>query len=179
MIQKKENWEEIQKFIESKNIQCLFHFTDKANLDSIKKYRGLYSWYYCKRRGIVIPRPGGNELSRNLDFRNYLGNFVRLSFIEEPPLLHRMIDDGRIVNPVIIEVDVEALYWDKTKYSNMNATTNDKDLNIGDKLEDLKKIKFKVFDYDYLTILNKANEYKKYYHAEILVYEKIPIEFLK
>jgi len=175
-IQKKEKWEEIEKFIRTKNIKYLYHFTDFANLKSIREHGGLCSWYYCECNKIVIPKPGGNELSRDLDLNNRAENFVRLSFIEDPPMLHVMKRDGRIDKEIFIKVDIEVLFWEYTLYANRNATEKGDKLNIGGKLEDLKQIQFHLFKKKYF---NLSYEEKKYYQAEILVYEKIPIKYLK
>jgi hypothetical protein len=79
--------EDFQKILQENNITKLYHFTDRNNLESIKKY-GLLSWDYCRKNGIPIPRPGGNELSRKLD--QYIGmqNYVRLCFVPDHPMLY-------------------------------------------------------------------------------------------
>ena len=62
------------------NIHSLYHFTDKENLNSIKENGGLFSWKYMIEKGIDIPSPGGDRLSRNLDSNKHIENYVKLSF---------------------------------------------------------------------------------------------------
>lgn len=37
-------------------ITCLYHFTSRRNLESIKRQGGLYSWWYMHQHGITIFR---------------------------------------------------------------------------------------------------------------------------
>lgn len=171
----KTNWEEYKSLIETNNIKTLYHFTDRANIESIKKYGALYSWDYCLSNNISIPMPGGDDLSRDLDKRYNLQNFVRISFTRNHPMMYIALDQQRIKNPVILEIDPEIIYWQNTKYANKNATRND--VSIGSEVENFKNIRFDVvkqtkhFDLD----LND----KSYYQAEILILEKLPIEYIK
>ena len=51
----KNNWQQYKDIIERNNIKCLYHFTDRENLESIINNGGLYSWADCKAKGIDIP----------------------------------------------------------------------------------------------------------------------------
>ena len=53
----KNNWQQYKDIIERNNIKCLYHFTDRENLESIINNGGLYSWADCKAKGIDIPKP--------------------------------------------------------------------------------------------------------------------------
>jgi len=77
-------------------IAQLYHFTDTANLDSIRKHGGLYSLESIEKHGIVVPRPGGNDLSHNLDTPRGLHRFVHLSLREQHPMRYRAETEGRI-----------------------------------------------------------------------------------
>jgi len=59
LLIKKQNWQEFQQVLQQNRVIKLYHFTDRANIASIKKYGGLYSWEYCDKNGIVIPYQGG------------------------------------------------------------------------------------------------------------------------
>ena len=76
---KMSNWDEIQYILQQNNIQKLYHFTDRDNLEVIIKNGGLYSWADCDEKGIVIKRPGGSDTSRSLDKRDGLQNKKRVS----------------------------------------------------------------------------------------------------
>lgn len=51
----------ISQILRDNGIRKLYHFTDRANLQSIIQHGGLYSWEDCAIKGIVIPRSGSNE----------------------------------------------------------------------------------------------------------------------
>jgi hypothetical protein len=138
-IERKKDWQEFEKILSSFRIVRLYHFTDNRNWQSILEHNGLYSWYHCKMNDIEIPFPGGNELSRNLDRRQGVQDYVHLSFIHNPPMLDKAKQDKRIDKELILEVDPLLIYWETTKFSDMNATDNE--VTIGDDLESFKKIK--------------------------------------
>lgn len=171
----KSGWTDYQDILSSNNIQTLYHFTDEANIQSIKRNGGLYSWHYCLLNQIDIPYPGGNELSRSLDRKYGLQNYVRVCFTACHPMMFNALDHGRINNPLLLEIDTEVVFWKNAKYANMNATR--KDVNIGSTLEDFLKIRF-----DLVRLRNHfdINDIEKpFFQAEILILEKIPIEFIK
>jgi hypothetical protein len=171
---RKSNWTEFKDVIERHNIHKLYHFTDRDNLELIIKNGGLLSWKECERKGIAIPKPGGGgpgSLSWSLDARSGLEDYVRVSFTRQHPMMYVAMNDGRISNPVILEIDTEVLYEDNVKYANMNATRNG--AHIGDDLDSFKAIHFNTvkaknhFDLDI--------DEQPYYQAEILVKKQIPL----
>lgn len=50
----KNNWKAYKEVIDSHHIDCLYHFTDRENLESIIQNGGLYSWADCEENGITI-----------------------------------------------------------------------------------------------------------------------------
>ena len=56
----KNNWKAYKEVIDSHHIDCLYHFTDRENLESIIQNGGLYSWADCEEKGITIAKPGGS-----------------------------------------------------------------------------------------------------------------------
>jgi len=168
----KKEWREYRKILQNHNIKKLYHFTDKENLFSIIKHGYLYSWHYLEKNNIGVPRPGGNALSRKLDSKKELEDYVRISFNKNQPMLYLAQKDGRILNPVIIEIDPEVIYWQNTKYSNMNAAANQAE--IGEGIGDFRKIKMDIVLKDEFDYMNKS-----FYQAEILVKTKISIDFFK
>jgi len=175
-VNKKSNWQDFQKYITDNNIVIsLYHFTDTRNIESIRGKGGLFSWEYCQKNGIYIPAPGGNELSKSLDIRYNLQNYVRLCFVNDHPMIFKAKDDGRIKSHKVLEIDFEVIFWDKTIFADRNATSNV--VTFGGNLNNFKNIKFDIIRRgNYLNL--QPNE-KPFYQAEVLVYEKIPIEFIK
>ena len=171
----KNNYDEFKKLIEQHHITTLYHFTDRENLESIIKNGGLYSWADCEQKGIRISKPGGSLDSRNLDKRDNLQNFVRVSFVREHPMMYVAMNDGRISNPVVLEIDPEVIYWQDSLYADRNATKNG--ALVGSSIDDFSQLHFnsfkakKHFDLD-------ADE-QKFYQAEVLVKNHIPLQFIK
>ncbi len=87
--------------IKNYNFDGVWHFTDRANLDSIEKNKGLLSLGELERRGIEIPLPGGNEWSHDADRNKNLHEYVHLAFVDDHPMLFRAKEDNRIkdLNP--------------------------------------------------------------------------------
>jgi len=92
-----------------KYVKTLYHFTDRANLPGIREHGGLLSWATLEERSIDVPRPGGNDLSHNLDSRFEGHRYVHLCFFNEHPMEYRARLDGRIVDPVFLTVDLSVL----------------------------------------------------------------------
>lgn len=86
-MEKKSNWQEYKNLIKQKDIGKLYHFTDRDNLKSIISNGGLMSWADCEEKGIKINKPGGGNLSRQLDKRDGLQNYVRVSFVKNHPMM--------------------------------------------------------------------------------------------
>ena len=176
-MEKKNNWQQFKAVIDKHKIVKLYHFTDRDNLESIIKNGGLFSWMDCERKGIKIAKPGGGSLSRQLDNGRNLGDYVRVSFTTQHPMMYVAMKDGRVSNPVILEIDPEVIYWKGTCFSNMNAATYKVRPNIGETIDDFNQIHFqsvkvrKHFDL--------PEEEQPYFQAEILVKNCIPLEYIK
>ena len=176
-MEKKSNWQEFKAILDQQGIKKLYHFTDRDNLESIIKNGGLYSWMDCERKGIKIAKPGGGSMSRQLDSGRNLEDYVRVSFTTQHPMMYVAMKDGRISNPVILEIDPEIIYWKETCYSNMNATIHRIKPNIGESLSDFQQIHFqsvKVHKH-----FDLPEEEQPYFQAEVLVKNFIPLEYIK
>lgn len=167
----KPNWQDFKRVLEHHGITKLYHFTDRANIPSIKANGGLCSWYYCQQNDITIPRPGGSSTSWILDERKGLQNFVRVSFVRDHPMLYIARQDGRINNPVILEISIEQCFKLATRYATQNAAKNG--VTADTTFERFNSIRFPLLRRRYFDL--SADE-KPFYQAEILVLEKIPLE---
>ena len=176
-MDKKSNWQEFKAVLDEHKIVKLYHFTDRDNLESIIKNGGLYSWMDCERKGIKIAKPGGGNLSRQLDSGRNLEDYVRVSFTTQHPMMYVAMKDGRISNPVILEIDIDVVYWKDTIYSNLNATKHTIKPIIGGTISDFKQIHFKsVKSYKHFDL---PEEEQPYFQAEVLVKNFIPLEYIK
>ena len=174
-MEKKSNWQEFKAVLDEQKIAKLYHFTDRENLDSIIKNGGLYSWGDCVEKGFAVARPGGSDASHQIDKRYGLQKYVRVSFTREHPMMYVAMGDGRISNPVVLEIDLDVIYGENTMYADRNAAKNG--MNVGGTLDDFKKIHFqsvkarKHFDL--------PEEEQMFFQAEVLVKNFIPLEYIK
>ena len=170
----KTNWKDFQRVFQQNNVIKLYHFTDSRNLSSIRQNGGLYSWWKAEELKIEVPMPGGVGFGRDLDRRYGLQNYVRLCFTKQHPMLYIAQREGRVLNPVILEIKLDVSYFKETRFSNMNATKTGHKQGL--LLEDLKRIRFDlVMQPNHFDI---SDNEKHFYQAEVLVLEKIPIEFI-
>ena len=90
-------------------------------------------------------------------------------------MMYVAMQDGRLSNPVILEIDPEVIYWNDSKYANVNATRSG--ARKGGSIDDFKSIHFqsvkarKHFDL--------PDEEQPYFQAEVLVKNFIPLEYIK
>lgn len=176
-MDKKSNWQEFKAVLDEYKIVKLYHFTDRDNLESIIKNGGLYSWMDCERKGIKINKPGGSSVSRQLDSGRNLEDYVRVSFTTQHPMMYVAMKDGRISNPVILEIDPEVIYWNETLYANLNAAKHTIKPIIGPTLLDFKQIHFQSVKVR--THFDLPEEEQPYFQAEVLVKNFIPLEYIK
>ena len=174
-MNKKTNWQELQAVLEQNRITKLYHFTDFDNLESIIKHGGLYSWADCEEKGIKIAKPGGSSQSRSLDQRDRLEHYVRLSFAYDHPMKFVAMDDGRISNPVVLEIDLETALWEDSLFADRNATKTG--ACVGGTLDDLKAVRFGLFN-RMMRYFDMTEEAKTHYQAEVLVKNFIPLKYI-
>lgn len=167
----KNDWEQFEKILKKNNITELYHITDSSNIDSIVCLSHLVSWDFAHRNGILINSPGGNELSRSLDLKKGLQNYVRLCFHPKLPMIYRAVNDGRMKDPWIIKIKPDVIYWKSTKFSCFNA--NNKDAMISSSIYEFNKIRFDLLPRNHLYL---SEEEKKFLQPEVLVLEKLLLD---
>ena len=101
---KRSNWLSFFRILKQNGVEWLYDFTDRANLPSIIKNRGLLSWGDCKEKGIEIAAPGGDSSSRKYDKMDNLHHYVRLSFTNQHPMMYVAEREGRNKKPVVLEI---------------------------------------------------------------------------
>ena len=141
-------------------------------MDSIIKYGGLFSRKSCLERGITIACPGGNSLSRTLDNRKNLTDYIHLAFNKKQPMLYVAKDEGRIHKASILKIDTSVIYWDSTLFSDRNATSNE--ARIGGTINDFRCINFRIACG---STWHTTGE-KSAFQAEVLVRSHIPLEYI-
>ena len=161
----------IREYLINNGINCFYHFTDQSNIDSIMKNGGLYSWQYCLSNSIGISKPGGGTVSRTLDKRYALEDFVRLSFCSDHPMMKRLEDNG--YNLVLLKIKIDVACLAGTQFSDMNAT--DSMHHHGPSLEDLKRIDLSATKQ---TFVSRDSGIFKQHQAEVMVKTFVPTEYI-
>lgn len=100
----------------------LYHFTDPRNIPSIKKY-GLLSWEQLLNRNIYHYQ-ASNQLSRDLDVKHDLSNYVRLTLSKNHPMFDAAIYYNRVSSLVWLKIKPDVIDLNNTLFSNTNATSN-------------------------------------------------------
>jgi hypothetical protein len=170
-IEYKSEAEQILQLLRDNNIRHLYHFTSAANIPSIKKNKGLYSWDYMNKNGITIPVPGGDSMSRNLDMRYNLQDYVRLSFCQDHPMAYRLRMAGEKI--VLLIIDIRVAAFAGTKYSDINAT--DSRHHHGSNMSDLERVDFRAAKRTYVS---SSDPDFKTHQAEVMVKTHIPSEYI-
>ncbi len=153
---------QIEDYLLSNGINCLYHYTDRSNLDSIREY-GLFSSLTCQRLNIKN-KPGGNTLSHKLDLDHHLDDFVRLSFVGRLPMTERLLKEG--YDLVMLKVSIKVAGFLQTFFTDRNAA--DKDFMLGS-------------DFAFVKHINEPQGYfdpYKLQQAEVLVRTHVPKEFI-
>ena len=157
--------------LKEKGITKLYHFTDRDNLQSIVDNGGLHSWADCEDKGITIAKPGGDMTSRDLDRRGGHQRYVRVSFTRNHPMMYVAQKEGRISNPVILEISLDVVTLSDTLFADRNAVKNG--ANIGGTYSDLMRIHFSTVKQP--NHFNLDDDEKEFYQAEVLVKNFIPL----
>lgn len=181
LLTKKSNWQEFAQVLQENGITKFFHFTDRSNISSIKKNGGLFSWYYCDRNDIKIDRPGGSMQSRYNDTTNNKSDYVRLAFNKEHPMLWIAHEkEGRITDPVWLEVDIEVAFFEQTEFADKNAAAfKAYTPNIGRSIQYLKNIRFDILrQAEIFKHYNLSETEKRFNQAEVLVKTWVPTQYI-
>jgi hypothetical protein len=151
-------------------VQSLFHFTDSSNLESISK-RGLLTWKKLGEQQIDA-KMSSSELSRRLDTKAGLADFVRLSFCKKHPMMYRALKEGRISRPVVLEIKLEVVSRPGVLFSAVNAASP-----AAKASEDASVIHFETVKAD--SQYSLAASEKSFFQGEVLVPDWIPPHLIK
>ncbi|WP_434729182.1 DarT ssDNA thymidine ADP-ribosyltransferase family protein [Pseudomonas soli] len=156
--------------------KCIWHFTDKSNLDSIRAH-GLLSWSALVAKNIVPPAPGGNKWSHDADKLASIDDFVHLAFSQGHPMLHVAQNDERIKDPVWLQISLDVLDLPGVKFTKEVANKSGVVLLDNDEAKgsiDLEAI-LTFIDFKVSGNQDRKREAEK---GQILVPEHIPTKFI-
>lgn len=123
--------------LEALGIKCLYHITDKDNLASVGKERGLSSWRKINSDSISVPRPGGDAIMHRLDARLDRDDAVHLYACEPTEeKLRVMSSSGRFSELCVVTVSLRAIrpgsttFWIGDPYEGGESIDNVRDLAL-------------------------------------------------
>jgi hypothetical protein len=108
--------------LRDQNIEALFHFTDASNLESIRK-NGLLTWKKLDEMKVSAMM-NSSGLSRKLDTKKGLADFVRLSFCKKHPMMYIALKEKRVLAPVVLEIKLEVVSRPGVLFCGINAAAN-------------------------------------------------------
>lgn len=168
----KDDFMQIFNVLKINNVK-LYHFTDKKNIESIKKY-GLLSEDAINQCRFN-PKYASSQESRLIDKKMGLSDYVRLSFVKNHPMMYTSMMVYNL-NPVILEVNPLIALMPNVFFSDRNTLKYG--ANIGPGASDLSKVNFSVINSG-VAYYNLPNiESKNSYQAEVLVKNRIGPEFI-
>lgn len=98
-------------------IPRLYHFTDRRNVPPIRVHGGLFSHAELRRRGIVVPAPGGNQWSLDADQLRGMDGYIHLCFRSNHPMEYLARQDERIIDSIFLEIHPSVLQLPEVRYS--------------------------------------------------------------
>ena len=152
-------------------ITTLYHFTDASNLESIRK-NGLLT---CKKlhEMKLSAKTNSSDLSRKLDARKGLSDFVRLSFCKKHPMMYIALREERISVPVVLEIKLEVVSRPGVLFCEVNAATKTAKAS-----ESPNVIRFDIVKAASIQSVVDAS-LRPFYQGEVLVPDWIPPHLIK
>lgn len=98
-------------------ITALYHFTDRRNIESIKRLGGLLPYSILLESGVAIPAAGGNDWSHEADVIRGVHGDVHLCLRNSHPMEHVARQEGRISEVVYLQIDASVLQWPGVRFT--------------------------------------------------------------
>lgn len=98
-------------------IPYLYHFTDRRNLESIRRLDGLHPHSVLAQKEVAIPAPGGNDWSHEADEQKGVNGDVHLCFRNNHPMEHVARLDGRLADTIFLQIHASVLQWPGVRFT--------------------------------------------------------------
>jgi hypothetical protein len=157
-------------------IPMLYHFTDRRNLDLIRKHGGLHPRADLVKRSIEVPAPGGNQWSQDADETKGMGKYVHLCFRSNHPMEHLARQDGRITDSIFLEIHPSVLQLEGVRFTaDVSNKSGVESIPIADALIDYEVL-YTWTDWNDPAIKVRLKQAEKY---EVLVPCCIPLTHIR
>jgi hypothetical protein len=161
-------------------ISCLYHFTDRRNLQRIRELGGLYPLSELEDRGVAILGFVSDAGSREVDRRRNLHRYVHLCFKSSHPMEYVARQEGRISDSIFLEVHPSVMQWEGVRFTAGMANTNNIRLYTLDEARSLSLIDYEVLytrtNWSDPQVQQRLQAAEKY---EILVPRIIPLDLIR
>jgi hypothetical protein len=122
-------------------------------------------------KSSIPAKLNSDDLSRKLDAKAGLENFVRLSFCSNHPMMHVAKKEGRISDPVVLKIHLDALLRPGILFCDVNATKR------GASLADRPNhVRFDVVKAQ--SVFAVPTAVRDFYQAEVLIPSPLPPELI-
>lgn len=160
------------------SVKALFHFTDVENVPFIRKHGGLYSRLELQKRKIVVPKPGGNDWSKDADARIGGDRYVHLCLRNSHPMEYQAKKAGHIGETLFLEIDPEVRNLPGVMYS--HGVSNKAGISLISMKEALAQIDFPVLytrtDWNDPAIKERLKLASK---CEILIPDHVALKYIR
>ena len=146
-------------------IRCLYHFTDRVNLSSIRT-TGLMSASSLLHSSIPS-KMNSDEASRKIDADSGLKDFVRLSFVPKNPMMYVSKKEGRVSDVVVLQIKLEAVSRPGVMFADCNAARRDVTIS-----ESPEVVRFDIVKAENAFAVPEL--LRHFYQAEVLVPSPLP-----
>ena len=177
--------------LKKKGITTLFHITDISKIPSILKNgilcRNAVKEFDNNLEYYLKDAQKKGEINMKENYDDDICNYARLFFVSHTPMLRKILFSYHLYDStVIIQIDPKIMdYAKKVYYTNKSCTK--KNFNRFSSPNDLNNLEwhFLLDDYEkYISLykmqkkLNKYQTFKEQRGAEVLIYEKVPREYI-
>ena len=161
---------QIRQYLLDNGVEYFYHFTERENIENIKRNGGICSLKYCLLNAIEVSTKGDMTRLRYADAKFELEDYARLSFCERHPLIKKRQAAG--ADLVLLKIKIDVAWRYDTLFSDRDAAiphhqggTID-DLKLV-KMDAVRKMNLEEWDQDYV-----------YNQAEVMVKSIVPIEYI-
>ena len=161
---------QIRQYLSDNGIEYFYHFTERENIENIKRNGGICSLKYCLIHAIEVSTKGDMTLLRDTDAYYRLEDYARLSFCERHPLIKKRQAAG--ADLVLLKIKIDVAWRYDTLFADRDAA---KQHHHGGTIDDLKLVRM---DAVHKRNLDEWDPDYDYNQAEVMVKSIVPIEYI-
>ena len=165
----RKDYYKVEQILKEHKIDRLYHSTATANIDSIKKHKGLLSIKRLQEQKCAVTF-ASSESSRFIDSQKGIADYVHLSFESYYPMMKKAVLNGTLSNYTMLIISPVVALLKDTMFTEMNLVTTNvmptSEINV------LERIPFGNFHNKHYWLLSEND--KKSYMAEVLVKGCVP-----